>query len=179
MENALPWRWPDPKVGPYEVFLLMGDLNGRFEVLAVEVRSVGDKLPITSTVLRTVRVDELAGKIAAQTLPLHSDPWDVRFVTNEADMDPEWHRLREEAVAPKRQAFQRLHSAIAERATTEATLEDVAQIYVKARRERRHPTKAVAQALGITHNAAAHRVQRARNAGYLGKTTRGRPSWDW
>ena len=177
VENAFPWRWPNPKVGPYEVFLRMGDLDGRYEVLAVEVRSVGDQLPITSTVLRTVRVHELAGKLAAQTLPLLSDPWALELVTNEADMDAEWHRRREVAVAPMRQAFERSRDAVAERVKTEATLEGVARIYVEARRRQLHPTKAVAEALGITHNAAAHRVRRAREAGHLGKTTRGRQSW--
>ncbi len=179
MVNAYiwPWKWPDPKTGPYEVVVRMGELEGRFEVLGLEVRSIGDKLRVTSTVLRSVRLDELATRTAALIVPMHTDHWAVETVSNEADMDEEWHRKREEAVFPMREAFLRLHRAIADRATTEATLEGVARIYIDARRRHQHPTKAVAEALGITYAKAAHLVVDASKGGLLGKTTRGRQRW--
>lgn len=172
VENAVCWRWPDPKTGPYEVFVRMGDLHGRFEVLAVEVRSIGDRLKVTSTLLRNVRLEELATKTAAFIQPLLSDPTDIRGVTNAADMGEEWRRRREEALAPERQAFERLRGRVKARAPV--TLEDVAAIYSKANAQHLEPTKTVAEKLGITYAAAAHRVQDAREARLLPKTTRGR-----
>lgn len=174
MDDAVRWPWPDPKTGPYEVFVRMGELQGRFEVLAVEVRSIGDRLPVTATVLRSLRLGELAAATAERILPLLIDSWALETVSNEADMDEEWHRRREVAVAPMRAAFRRLRDSV--KAKAPIALADVASVYREANAGRQHPNLVVAEALGISRNAAAKRAGRARKAALLPKTTRGRAS---
>lgn len=49
-----------------------------------------------------------------------------------------------------------------------------ANLYAIARAMGESPTKAVAEAFGITHAAATQRVKRARDKGYLRATTRGK-----
>jgi hypothetical protein len=52
----------------------------------------------------------------------------------------------------------------------------VATIYATERAAMGDPTSAVARALGISYNAAAQRVRRARTKGYLAPTTPGKVS---
>ena len=54
-------------------------------------------------------------------------------------------------------------------------LSEVAAVYRLAWEDGRPPTEAVADHFQITHSAAAKRVSRARQAGFLPPTTRGRP----
>ncbi len=53
--------------------------------------------------------------------------------------------------------------------------DEVAAIYLRAVSERRNPTRAVADELGISKSAAGKRVFRARQRGLLPRTQRGRP----
>jgi hypothetical protein len=55
-------------------------------------------------------------------------------------------------------------------------LAEVAAIYMAAWRARGNPTKAVAESLSLSRSAAAKRVARARQAGLLPATTKGRPA---
>jgi len=54
-------------------------------------------------------------------------------------------------------------------------LSEVAAVYRQAWEDGRSPTQAVADHFSISQSAAAKRVSRARQVGYLPLTTRGRP----
>ncbi len=56
------------------------------------------------------------------------------------------------------------------------SLWDVASMYVAARAVGENPTAAVAAELALTPGAAAQRVRRAREKGYLNPTTKGKVS---
>ena len=58
------------------------------------------------------------------------------------------------------------------RSDTAATLARVARLYTRAADRGCWPTKAVADALGISSDTAAQRVRRARVAGYLAPVVR-------
>jgi hypothetical protein len=57
-----------------------------------------------------------------------------------------------------------------------AASEDVAAVYQEALRQRRPPTKTVAEVFSVSHSTATKWVKRARDEGHLPKTEPGRPS---
>ena len=71
-------------------------------------------------------------------------------------------------------AYEELHDVV--RSPRDVALRIVAKVYDEAWQEGRSPTKAVADLLGISQAAAAKRVARARDKGYLPPTGRGRAS---
>ena len=72
-------------------------------------------------------------------------------------------------------SLRRLRSAAARPRATDGRYAEVAEVYRQAWQDGRPPTRAVAEHFVISPSAAAKRVSRARQAGYLPLTTRGKP----
>ena len=175
-------RWPDRRKGPYEAAIKFAEVGGRQEVVEVILGSVKDNLPITTTdVLRRVPLAELAAE-AAGVLD-HIGAWrsiHPGLPLNWAELDAATLARREVAFAGEIQAAERFRLGMAKAAGAQrhrygpGDLALIAEIYRSAHRLRRPPTKAVAEALGISYAAAAKQVARARQGGYLRPTTQGK-----
>lgn len=163
--DTASYLWPDPRKGPFAVWLHFAVIDGRAECVGVEVRSFAwptdmyaRRLPakdaatevVSAEVLRSVRVGELVSR--------HRD--DVRS-TVARYVDESWPDDAHAAA----QAWG--DESVSDRVRA------AAQIYMREYGTGR-PTKAVEQELLVSYSAAAKLVQRARDAGLLPATTRGR-----
>jgi hypothetical protein len=182
IDGYIPLRWPDRSRGPYYAQLKMQSRDGRFEVVALAVGSVKDDLPISGTVLREVRVAELAKEVADLLLRLDvSSRLEAGPLIDDTDqegrpLDAAFHEQRERFWEPGRVAADKERAAMAAVPATPPRHDDagIARIYLGAFARHQAPTKAVAEALGISQAAAAKRVWRIRRAGLLPETKQGR-----
>lgn len=175
-------------------------LHDRFEVVELAIGSVRDNVPITGSVLREVRVAELAAE-AAELLRrldvaarLEPGPVDVVIGVDgkpvSAEERAEWEASRAKWFAENHEiapgvvigqpAADRERSALARTLGQRPGVadEDIANVYNEAFRLHRRPTQAVAKALGISTTAAAKRVARIRRnrPDLIPETTQGRAS---
>jgi ribosomal protein S27AE len=183
----IPIRWPDATTGPFVAAIRLAEIRGRFEVAEVSLGSLRDDRAIDGRVLRRVRLAELAAVALdrVQRQDLLAGALDPPELLNAAEMTAEWLERRELAVAPERAEATRVRDLVSDatkgRRYPPGHLSAVAEIYRDAHRRRQAPTKAVAEAMGISRNAAAKLVARAREKHLLGPTTPGRaavlPKW--
>jgi len=159
----------------------MEEMNGRYEVVELRVGSVKDNRVVNGQLLRSVRVAEMATVAAERIAELGAvaPEHDPGVPLNIAEMDAEWLEARAAAMAPHREEVDRRRNLLAESRTGAGRypadhLDRVASIYNAALRVHRHPTKAVAEAFGISISAAAKQVVRAREKGLLKATTQGK-----
>lgn len=168
--------WPDPRRGPWLLVLEWAPVHGRMECVGMELRSCrlpGEDWPselpgwdqnppvLTSRVLRELRLGEV----------LH----DLRQAQADATLD--WTSTFNEDTAEDRavrESVRRLAAAWAEEPGATEGQAEVARVYLNAWRAGRPPTKAVQEHFTISYSAAAKRVSRARQAGLLPETRRGR-----
>lgn len=150
----------------------MAEMNGRFEVVELRVGSVKDNRVVNGQLLRRVRIAEMAADAAAQIsrYDLVAPEHEPGLVLNAAAMDATWKGKRDDSMAPHKAEMDRQRRVVAEA----NPLKLVAAIYSEALRLHQHPTKAVEKALDITPAAAAKRVSRARDKGFLSRTTQGK-----
>jgi hypothetical protein len=174
--------WPDPERGPWLVTARFARVDGRMEVVGLDLRS-------------TRTVDLVDGQyVDAEPHLRHVLPPSSSAIENETGREPiplkseVWRKLPVAALAAELRAawvaaledsgLLASNPRAAERWTGPAdggrvTLEDVAAIYLAAQDAGRPPTKTVAETLHLSHSAASTRVGRARAAGLLSPTTRG------
>ena len=154
--------WPDSKRGPWRITCQWANVDGYARLIGVDVHGFrGSESPehgepvttLTASVLRRLPLDSVAGRAFDQIKnewgPLYVGPGDVTIVTGRYTPGGKTGR----------------------HPLTTDDLAHVAEIY---RGGGTKPTKAVAEACGITVSAAGKRVARARKAGLLEMTTQGR-----
>lgn len=163
-------RYPDREAGPYTVTLEIG-IRDDGRPVVISVRMEGD-------------FDAATGQVAAVTaqvirLPLQSlvneylEEKRAGFATS--DLTPATASLwtTETALAIRR-TVERSQKATGRPRLGDDTYRRVADVYTAALRQGLPPTKAVALAERISQPTAATWVRRARERGFLPKTTRGR-----
>lgn len=180
-----PWQsrtirldWPDGQGGELELIVELLLLEGRWECVALRIgypegvapralqtadlRSLG-MTGIVEAAYEQLR-DELAvaaAKELATGRPAPSSQSEYRQQLLEQRRQQEALR----ATGPKRAGRQRL---------SVAQLQEVAEVYAQAYAEHRPPRQAVAAYFKISPTAAASRIARARQAGLLGLSGRGK-----
>jgi len=154
----------------------VGDRN---ECVGLEIRSYrereGDRawppeLPtwdqgpavLTTTTLRGLPFASIVAELRREMLTQDADFYDWLAHQPEYQSEADQAKLR------------RLRSRGSGRQSA-AALTEVAQVYRHAWETGQPPTRAVAEHFTISQSAAAKRVSRARQAGYLPLTTRGKP----
>jgi hypothetical protein len=171
--------WPDAQHGPWVIHLMWAPIGDRDECVGLEIRSYrereGDRawppgLPtwdqgpaiLTTTTLRELPFASIVADLRRERQAGHAD------FTAWLAAQPEYQSEADQA------SLRRLRSRGSGRRTA-AELAKVAQVYRHAWKTNGRPTQAVAKHFHITPSAAAKRVARARQAGYLPLTTRGKP----
>jgi hypothetical protein len=158
--------WPDRLEGPFLLTLVWQEVDGRAEVVGMELNSVRSEAlkrsrfaeslsdtgtPLTTTMLRNLKLSEIAADTRTSLEFLH----------------------REVLRQPTKAAAYDLGSSM--RPATVKRLREVADAYRRAWARGQHPTKAVAKRLNVTDAAAANLVSRARSIGLLPPTSPGVP----
>ncbi|HEX7161899.1 MAG TPA: hypothetical protein VF223_11770 [Trebonia sp.] len=171
--------WPDAQRGPWAVRIMWAPIGDRDECVGLEIRSYRDlegdrawppELPtwdqhpaiLTTSTLRELPFASIVADLRRERQAAHADFLDWMAA------QPEYQSGADQA------SLRRLRSRGSGRQTAEA-LAEVAQVYRHAWETGQHPTRAVAGHFTISQSAAAKRVSRARQAGYLPHTTRGKP----
>lgn len=182
--------WPDPKVGPWRVIVWWRAQHGVPVPVGIQVTSwveheerrltgahntlpgAEDDVPLPALTGQLVRSMPV-GKFIEQTNALW---WQLLHTHEQTPVPPEWQASWEAWQAES--ASERAAVDGGRRAGTRDLGDDhyreVARIYAEAVRRREPPTKAVAEAFTIEKSSAAKQVARARERGFLPKTTRGR-----
>jgi hypothetical protein len=150
--------------------LHFAEVDGRVELVRLEVGpdltrpARRDPMPITTTLLRGINLGRLVEEGRRD------------YLKGIEDIDRALGRSKARALAPRRAAAQASigRTARGRKPLSEEEIGAAADIYRKAHRGRRPPTKAVAEELGISYPAAVKRVVRARELGMLPATTRGK-----
>jgi hypothetical protein len=168
--------WPHPRIGPWLITMTWTGIEGREEPVGLVIRSYresGQEWPrvlptldqapavLTTTTLRELPFATIVADLRRERRGAH-----VGLVDHLA-AQPEYQSEADQA------SLRRLRSAGMRRPA--AQLAEVARVYSQAWHDGLHPTQAVADYFTITPSAAAKRVSRARQAGYLPTTTRGKP----
>jgi len=171
--------WPDSQRGPWLLRLRWAPVRGRIECTGLEVRSYREtaeewppEMPLWSEDPPVLMTSLL------RDLPLHSIVTDVRQELAERSAEfGSWLGEQPEFSAAEDQARLRQGAArwVKPRGSA-AVLAETARVYDEAWAAGAPPTKAVAEHFTISDSAAAKRVSRARSAGLLPATTRGKPS---
>ena len=171
--------WPDERHGPWLIRVMWAPVEGRPECVGIEMRSyreTGEEWPpelphwsehpqvLTTTALRELPFATIIGELRREMAE-----GDIEFYGWLASL-PEYRSLADQ------ESLRRLRSAAARpRGAAEGRYAEVAEVYEKAWEDGQPPTRAVAAHFTISQSAAAKRVSRARQAGYLPLTTRGKP----
>jgi len=161
--------WPDSQRGPWLVSADFGRIGDRMEVVGLNVRSLGaPDLEKRFALARRPRGLELPALLTVQvwrSLPVGRLTAQLRAAWLAA-LD-ESGLLERNPAAAERWTAQRRQGGV--------DLEQVAAVYLKALAEGRSPTEAVRVECGpMSKSAAAQRVSRACDAGFLVRTKKGR-----
>ena len=143
---------------PYDVVFEVGFDGVHSPVREVRFRQRPDRpLPVTSALIRTVRLDSLVRRAISENRRAYRLNSEEMLVS----VSPEERLTVNLAVAKNRVGEAR-------RRIPDSDLQRVADIYLRAIAERRHPTKAVQDELRLRNrNTAKKWVQRARAEGLL------------
>jgi Family of unknown function (DUF6214) len=167
--------WPDARTGPWLVTVTWANIGGREEPAGLEIRGyreedawprvlpARDKGPavLATTTLREIPFATIVADLRRQRAEQHAGFIDFLAA------GPEYQAEADQA------ALRRLRAAGPR--PTAAVLAEVAEVYRQAWKDGQPPTRAVAAHFTISQSAAAKRVARARQAGYLPPTSQGRP----
>jgi hypothetical protein len=174
--------WPDEHSGPWLIRVMLAPIKGRREPVGLEIRSyrgrdeawppelpVWDQNPpvLTTSVLRELPFATMIADLRRETAAGDIELYD------RLEGQPGFHTEAERAELRQLKSAAAADLAAPRRNTT--GLREVAAVYRQAWKGGRPPTQAVADHFTISQSAAAKRVSRARQAGYLPPTTRGRP----
>jgi len=158
--------WPDPKNGPWMIVLTWAPMDGRMECVGVEIRSYvedGMDMDLEGAQLRGAEVTPMSAETWRQ-VPIAS------VIAADRTRTVEWLESTKAGGGP---GFEVKDWAGTGRKPRHSASR-VAEIYTEAWQRGEHPTKAVAEALGISSSAAAKQVSRARALGALPPTMKGR-----
>ena len=176
--KSIPLSWPDGQGGELALTVELVLLEGRWECVGLQVgfaqgvrphglqtadlRALGMPAIVAAAYQRLRKeLDEAAAEDLARARPAPGSQLEYRKRLLE-------QRRRQEALSgkgPKRAGRPRL---------SVEHLEEVAEVYAQAYAEQRPPRKAVAAYFKISPTAAASRIARARQAGLLGLSGRGK-----
>lgn len=177
VEGLLPSievAWPN-RNGPFILGLHFGLLRGRYECIGLEIRPIGTEgldvlrprpasaAPISSALLRTVPLGTVLDRERKTMLEF------AREVIRSGD-DKDRQLAVEEHVRWAEGRGGRPVDLVKDR------LREVARVYQAAYEQRQPPTLTVAEQFHLSRSAAAKQVSRAREAGFLPKTTKGKPA---
>lgn len=155
--------WPDATKGPWTIDLIWQVVDGRAECMGATITSV----PLDAT---HMDLDQAQKEGLASPTPLSATLWRelpiATIIDNDRAKTLEW--IDDGAVGMERSEWE----GRGRRPRYSAA--EVARIYTEAWRKGEPPTKAVAEALGISRSAAAKQVARARALGFIATTERGR-----
>lgn len=168
-------------IGPHEC--LWVDDDSRPWLVRATFARVGERMEVVGMEVRSVRLDgeeHLAPYLPTKSdgssspVPMNSTVW--RAVgTLASELRHHYVSALDGAGLLDRVGNERAAAAWrAPRDRVEARLEEVAAVYKAAVDDGRSTTRAVADHFGLSEHAAAKRVQRAREAGHLPPTNRGR-----
>lgn len=175
--------WPDPQTGPWWLMFRWAMVSGRPECVGVDIRSCREtgqdwppELPLWSQTPPTLTWE------VWRSLPVPTIVRDLR--QHFAQLDARWWREMAEDPAMADNEGDRMElrrsAAKAEARVAGATAlpssvyEEVARVYREAWQAGDNPTQAVATHFTLTASAAAKRVMRARQAGLLPATRKGK-----
>ena len=151
----------EPEHSPYGLKILVSLKDGRYAVTRLEI--IADRSNDAPDILRAMRE------------PSRDDTYtpseNVPPVTAAGLLDVKLPPILRKALRPQIVARRKLSTGEWSTGFTEDDL--VPATYLLAQLVGEHPTAAVAQELGITRQAAAQRVSRARKQGQLPPTTKG------
>ncbi len=171
--------WPDPRQGPWRIRLVWAPVRGRIECVGMEIRGYRKTNEEWPPELPAWDEDPpILQTSILRDMPLHSIVGDVRReMAEQGEGFRAWLAAQPEFADPEAQeGFRQLAAFWHELPGSVSGLAEVARVYDEAWRAGKPPTKAVAEHFVISDSAAAKRVSRARKAGLLPETTRGRPS---
>ena len=156
--------WPDPDQGPWLVSARFQTIDGRMECIDIQLRAYRPtemSLPLPEHGLATAFIDAKLWRSVPVASITHAmkDRSRIRLahLLEQQSEDP---TVSAEAVALGREILDALEGHT-----------EVARVYLAATGA---PTRAVASHFSITQSAAANRVLRARKAGAIPPTTKGR-----
>jgi hypothetical protein len=167
--------WPDARSGPWLIVVTWAGIEGRLEPVGLEIRGyredgqawpavlpARDQSPaiLATTIVREIPFATIVAELRRERAVQH-----VGFIDFLARQPENQSEADQASLRRMRAAGTRRHAQVAE----------VAEVYRQAWQDGRPPTRAVAEHFVITQSAAAKRVARARQAGYLPLTTRGKP----
>lgn len=158
--------------GGMAVSVDLDEVAGRLEVVGLRTDTPGR--PLTSAVLRTVKVGELrTAAIAAYRATLGADAGPAPL--NAADLDDEWQERRAAYWRQVEAARDRpVEGAVRVRLTPEQ-LADVADLYRQAVAEHQPPLRVIEATYGVSRGVVCRWVTNARKAGLLAQSVgRGR-----
>lgn len=170
--------WPDEKTGPWMLTAGWSAIAGRIECTRFEVRSWRTEDETWAKPLPVSDVSPAIGAEVWRSIPVGRIIATLRARQKAANITAAF-RARRTAQTPEQRwrAEELLRVARwwdAKPAAGGTTLEQVADVYRRAWGNNENPTQAVADHFVISPSAAAKRVARARAAGLLPPTSRGR-----
>ncbi len=171
--------WPDPRQGPWLLRLMWAPVRGRIECVGMEIRGYRETGEGWPPELPSWDEDPpILQTSILRDMPLHSIVSDMRReMAEQSEGFVAWLAAQPEFATPEDQeGLRQLTASWREPPGSVSGLAEVARVYDEAWRAGKPPTKAVAEHFVISDSAAAKRVSRARVAGLLPETTRGRPS---
>jgi hypothetical protein len=158
--------WPDAKRGPWQIQFAWGVLKGRSECIGVEIRSAGEPLPLTTTLLRDIPLATLIDRDRA----------------SQSAKEQVTHLLAAE-IRQKGKGFHFVSVPVHTPASRKGGrrplygpqhFQEVAKVYAETwQLGRKAPTTAVAERWHVTPSTAAKWVARARQMRLLGPTEQG------
>ena len=176
--RTIPLRWPDAQGGEFALTVELVLLESRWECVGLHVGFAEGERPrgLRTADLRALGMPAIVeaaykqlrnelDQAAAEELATARPAPDSRLQNRKRLLE---QRRRQEALrgeGPKRAGRPRL---------SVEHLEQVAEVYAQAHAEQRPPRKAVAAYFKISPTSAASRIARARQAGLLGLSGRGK-----
>lgn len=167
--------WEAPDGSRWRVVTRWADIDGRAECVGLELHAIGDAR-VKSKLLRWFPMSVVEQARQSQASNAERGARMARSGAKVGRLTGEEYAA---ALDEQHKAFvtpqgRRLLGEDGQPLPTADALAEVARIYRDAWAKRRNPTKAVAEALSLSRSAAAKRVRRARDAGLLPETSRGR-----
>jgi hypothetical protein len=176
--------WPDPKDGPWQIATYFAPIEGRLEVIGMQIVHLAEAEPLRASKLREVPWDTEWRE--ARAALVRDTKWVTDMLLSKTKIKiPDEILARTKPVPPDLDKIKLLLAAEEERALLKAKrprsygpdhYEQVAELYDQAYRAGLHPTKYVEEQLNArSRNTAAKWVATARKMGLLPPTEKRKP----
>ena len=176
--------WPDPKYGPWQIATYFAPIEGRLEVIGMQIVHEAETEPLRASKLREVAWDTEWREARAALVRDTQRVTDMLLSGTKIKI-PDEILARTKPLPPDLDKIKLLLAAEEERALLKAKrprsygpdhYERVAELYDEAYRAGLHPTKYVEEQLNArSRNTAAKWVARARKMGLLPPTEKREP----